>query len=143
MDKIIVEVIPNLYLGECFAILPEITSQFHITHIFHVGFSISTRYKTQNIIYKHIELEDKTREVNELDNQGFQFINSITRLFENPNNKILICCTTGKNCSPSFIILYLITVGFSLNDAFVLINDKKEIQLNEEFYNYLHTIKVI
>jgi protein-tyrosine phosphatase len=132
----------HIYLGKANSAQNlETLQSIGITHILMVGYDL-TAYFPKNIIYEHIELDDK--ENSAIDKFFFYAAQYINQVISN-NGKILVHCQAGVSRSASIVIAYLmISQKISYNEAFLLCKKGRPcINPNKGFVNKLKQLESI
>lgn len=132
-SAIISKILPNLFIGSRYSASIDVVDQLYITHVYQIGFTIENHLKSFHANYSFIDLHDTPNDSYKMIERGFEFINNITVQMENTTNKILLCCQNGNSCSPSIIILYLMSIDFTFKEAYDHILRKRTIKLNRGF----------
>ncbi len=160
--KHIAQIEPNLYLGSSFATVPETLQDFHITHVFYIGFDIGARQPS--VEYTKITLDDNIQCRAEMIDLGLQLCTKIKTIlerncelkandfelnneptqeasyFEVPTNRVLVCCSAGRSRSASMIVLYLMGKypTLTLDEILERITKVRTIGINRGFLTSLH-----
>ncbi len=110
-------IINNVYLGDISAATNnEIISNMNII----INISNSSYEENPNIIYHHINIDDSRNE------NIVQFADKVIDIIHsNPDKKILIHCMNSVSRSVSLVLLYLMSLNYTLKDAFEFLKSKR------------------
>ncbi len=136
--KNIVQIIPQLFLGNIFATSPEILRNYKITHIINLS---GTQYSTKADCLV-LPIDDHPLAAKQMLMDVIPRAHSyITNNMKISSNNILVHCMAGKSRSVTVIIAYLMNkYMLSFHDAYQYVYQRKpDIMVNNGFVRILQT----
>jgi protein tyrosine phosphatase len=135
------EIIKGLFLGNQWSTSPDCLHNNGIQCILNISCAEADANKGRYTLHDYLLLpiKDNVHETDKMKNEILpQALDFIDKYYRDEGMKVLVHCSAGRSRSATVIIAWLISrQGLSFDEAYQLVNNRRDIQPNHGFMNLL------